>query len=157
MDKVLHMIGIAKRAGSLEVGDEPVGAVCRAKKCRLLLLASDAADNTVRRAAHFAEAGACLSVTLPYTKAELGGVTGRSVCAMAAVLEIGMADAVARLLREQDEETYGAVADRLAEKAARAAQRRREQQIHEERVRGRGVRKPYVPTRIKREQKQQQK
>ena len=31
MDNLLHLIGLCKRAGQLESGDEPVGAACRAK------------------------------------------------------------------------------------------------------------------------------
>ena len=49
MDNILHMVGLAKRAGRLEVGEEPVGAVCRARDCRLILVARDAADNSFRR------------------------------------------------------------------------------------------------------------
>ena len=56
MDKLLNLIGLAKKAGKLEVGEEPVGAAARSKHARLILIASDAADNTRRRALHFAEA-----------------------------------------------------------------------------------------------------
>ena len=58
MDNILHLVGLAKRAGQLEAGDEPVGAACRARSCRLILVAQDAADNTYRRVRHFADAGA---------------------------------------------------------------------------------------------------
>ena len=56
-DPILHLIGLAKKAGKLEIGEEPVGAACRARHAKLVLLAADAAPNTVRRAAHFGEAG----------------------------------------------------------------------------------------------------
>ena len=59
MDNTLHLVGIAKKARRVEVGEEPVGAAARARQARLIVLARDAADNTCRRAAHFAEAGAC--------------------------------------------------------------------------------------------------
>ena len=72
MDNILHMIGLALRAGRLEVGEEPVGAACRARDCRLILVARDAADNSFRRVRHFADAGQCLWVSVPYTKEELG-------------------------------------------------------------------------------------
>ena len=58
MDKLLNLIGLAKKAGKLEVGEEPAGAAARSKHARLILIASDAADNTRRRALHFGEAGA---------------------------------------------------------------------------------------------------
>ena len=57
MDNVLHLLGIARKAGRVEVGEEPVGASARARQARLILVASDAADNSARRAAHFAQAG----------------------------------------------------------------------------------------------------
>ena len=76
MDNTLHLVGIAKKARRVEVGEEPVGAAARARQARLIVLARDAADNTCRRAAHFAEAGACPVVQCPYSKEELGGAVG---------------------------------------------------------------------------------
>ena len=52
-DPILHLLGLARKAGRLEAGEEPVGAACRARQARVILLAEDAAPNTVRRAAHF--------------------------------------------------------------------------------------------------------
>ena len=57
-DPILHLLGLAKKAGRLEIGEEPVGAAARAHQARVLLLAADAAPNTVRRAAHFGFAAA---------------------------------------------------------------------------------------------------
>ena len=157
MDNVLHMIGMANRAGKLLSGEEPVGVACRERDCRLVLVAGDAADNTLRRVHHFAEAGQCLWVSIPYTKEELGKVTGRGVCAMAAVTEIGMALAIAKLLAQKDNERYGAVVEKLEVKARRAMQRRQEQRSEDKSLSQRGKKKkPYVPTRIKRAQKEQQ-
>jgi len=158
MDNVLHLIGIAKRGGHLEVGEEPVGAACRAKDSRLVLVARDAADNTYRRVRHFAEAGACLWISIPYTKAELGEATGRSSCAMAAVTDLGLAGAIVEQLAKEEPEKYGQTAQRLQEKARRAQQRREEQRAHEKNAqRGGKKAKPFVPTRIKRELKKQSK
>ena len=41
-DPILHLLGLAKKAGRLEVGEEPVGALCRARQAKLVLLAADA-------------------------------------------------------------------------------------------------------------------
>ena len=151
MDSVLHLIGLCKRAGALEAGDEPAGAACRARSCRLILVARDAADNTFRRVRHFAEAGACLWLTLPYDKEELGAAVGRTACAIAAVTDIGFAGAIAGRLAQASPEKYGAAAQKLAAKAEKAAQRRREQRSHEENLRRGGkAKKPYIPTRVKR-------
>ena len=135
MDNILHMVGLAMKAGRLEVGEEPVGAACRARDCRLILVARDAADNSFRRVRHFADAGQCLWVSVPYTKEELGQAVGRTACAMAAVTDIGFAEAIGRKLAALDPEKYALTAEKLHVKAERAAQRRKEQQAHERNVR----------------------
>lgn len=134
MDNILHMVGLAKKAGKLEVGEEPVGAACRARDCRLVLVARDAADNTFRRVRHFADAGQCLWISIPYTKDELGSAVGRTSCAMLAVTDIGFAEAIAKKLAAVDPEKYQITAEKLHIKAERAAQRRKEQQAHEKNV-----------------------
>lgn len=141
---LLRLIGLCKKAGRLEVGEEPVGGVCRARDCRLLLTASDAADNTVRRAAHFAESGNCLRVQLPFTRDELGRAVGRSSCALAAVTDIGFASAIAKRLAAGDPEAYGETAQRLDIKAQRAAERRKEQLRHEKKLLRQGKARPPV-------------
>lgn len=135
MDNILHMVGLALKAGRLEVGEEPVGAACRARDCRLILVARDAADNSFRRAKHFADAGQCLWVSVPYTKEELGEAVGRTACAMAAVTDIGFAEAIGQKLAAVDPEKYSLTAEKLHVKAERAAQRRKEQQAHERNLR----------------------
>ena len=76
-EQFLSLIGLCLRGRNLEVGEEPVEAVARARDARVLLLASDAADNTARRVRHFAEAGQCVWLRSPFTKQELGQATGR--------------------------------------------------------------------------------
>ena len=135
MNKVLGLLGLAKKAGQLEVGEEPTGAAARAKDARLLLIASDAADNSYRRLRHFADAGACLYAKLPCTKDELGSALGRTACAMVAVTDVGFAEAVAKKLAEDNAEAYGEIAEKLSVKAQRAAERRKEMEQHEKNVR----------------------
>lgn len=135
MKELLSTLGLCKRAGMLVVGEEPVEAAARAKDARVLLLAADAADNTVRRCRHFAEAGQCLWLKIPFTKAELGRATGRSVCAIAAITDIGFANSIVRRMAQESPEEYGEAARRLELKARRAAQRRAEQAAHEKNLR----------------------
>ena len=97
-DPILHLLGLARKAGRLEIGEEPVGAVCRARQARLVLLASDAAPNTCRRAAHFGEAGNVLWLEVPFTKAELGFALGRGSCAMLALTDAGFAASLTQKL-----------------------------------------------------------
>ena len=132
---ILSLLGLALRGGNLVVGEEPVEAVARARDARVLLVASDAAENTVRRVRHFADAGQCLWLKLPFTKDDLGSAVGRSSVAIVAVTDIGLANAVVHKLAEEDPKRYGESAKRLEIKAQRAAERRAEQQAHEKNIR----------------------
>lgn len=141
MDNTLSMIGLALRAGRLEVGDEAAGDACRLRRCRLLLTAADAGESAQRRAAHFAQEGQCLLAELPCSREELGAALGRKTCAMAAVTDLGLAQAVAGKLAQGDPERWGELTERLRVKAERAAQRR-EKTALERKQRGGGKRPP---------------
>lgn len=134
MDKLLNLIGLAQKAGRLAVGEEPTGAAARARDARLILVAADAAENSVRRVRHFADAGQCLWCRIGADKDALGRAVGRSSCAMLAVTDIGFAEAIAKKLAEGDER-FTETAEKLAVKARRAAERRREAEAHERNVR----------------------
>ena len=114
----------------------------QAKKARVIFTAQDAAASSVRRANSFARAGSCLCLTVPADKDALGRALGRTSCAMAAITDIGFAEAVAKKLAESDEAHYGEAAKRLTIKAARAAERRKELRQHEKNVRT-GKKKPH--------------
>lgn len=143
-DPILHLIGLAKKAGRLEIGEEPVGAVCRARQAKLILVAGDAAANTFRRAAHFGEAGNVLWLSLPHTKEALGFTLGRSSVAMLALTDIGFAASLVKKLSAADPEQYSAAAAALDTKATKALQRQKEQRQHEKNLR-QGKRKPWAP------------
>lgn len=142
-DAALHMLGLARKAGRIEVGEEPVGAACRARKAKLLILAADAADNTVRRAEHFAQAGNTLCVRTPFSKTQLGGAVGRESCAMAALTDAGMAASLLKKLAAADPEQYGEAALALDTKAQKVLQRQREQRQHEKNL-AKGKQKPWA-------------
>ena len=88
MERILSLLGLAHKAGRVEIGEEPVGSAARAKKARIILVAGDAAASSVRRAMGFANAGSCLCLVIPATKEQLGRALGRTSCAMAAVTDI---------------------------------------------------------------------
>ena len=135
MDSALSMIGMALRAGRLECGEDPAGDACLERRCRLLLTAGDAAENTLRKAERFAEEGQCLTLSLPCSKAELGAALGRGTCAVAAVTDLGLALAVVEKLGEPYRET----AEKLRRKAERAAQRKEKKPGAPRRKRGKPV------------------
>ena len=140
-EQFLSLIGLCLRGRNLEVGEEPVEAVARARDARVLLLASDAADNTARRVQHFAEAGQCVWLRIPFTKQELGQATGRGSAAVVAITDIGLAVAVVRRLAEMDPEKYDEDLAKLELKAKRAAERKSEAAQHEKNLR-RGIKRP---------------
>ena len=134
MEHILSMIGLAKKAGRVEIGEEPVGAVARAKHARLILLAQDAGGSSVRRAYSFAESGSCLCLTIPANKDQLGGCVGRTSVAMLAITDIGFAEAIGKKLAKLDPQHFEAAAQALEVKAKRAAQRKAEQLQHEKNI-----------------------
>ncbi len=142
-DAALHMLGLARKAGTIEVGEEPVGGICRARKAKLVILAHDCADNTVRRAGHFAEAGNTVCVRTPFTKEEIGRAVGRTSCAMAALTDAGMAASLLKKLAAVDPEQYGEAAAALDEKAKKVLQRQREKRQHEKNL-AKGKNKPWA-------------
>lgn len=135
MHNILTLIGLCKRAGMLEVGEEPVEAVARAKDARVLFLAADAADNTARRVRHFAEMGNCLWLRVPFTKAEMGRSLGRSSCAVVAVTDIGFACNIVGRLAQEDPVRYDEAHAALQVKAKRAAERKAEMLAHKKNIR----------------------
>ena len=134
-EQVLSMLGLAKKAGRVETGEEPVGAAARARKARVILVARDAGPSSQRRAFSFAQTGACLCLTLPADKDALGRALGRTSVAMCAVTEIGFAGAIVKKLAAMDGEKYGAAVAQLDVKARRAMERRAEQLRHEKNLR----------------------
>lgn len=144
MDPILSMIGICRKAGRIEAGEEPVDAAVRARDARLLLLAVDAADNTARRCAHFAEVGQCLWLRIPESKYELGRALGRGSCAVLAITDTGLALAVAQRLAEHDPAKYDEAVAKLQVKAQRARERQEEQLRHEKNLR-QGKRREKTP------------
>ena len=130
MNKALNYIGLAKKAGSIEVGETDSGAAIRAGKGRVLLLSSDASDNAKRRAENFIHETQTPLVTLPFTKADLSQITGDTGCSMAVITDFGLAAAFMEALAE-DEPNYKATAELLTQKSIKAQMRKKEALAHE--------------------------
>lgn len=127
-EKPLRLLGLARRARRVEAGEEPVGIACRAQKARLLVLASDAADHTERRARSYCRTGKPLIVRVPYTKEELGGALGLGMCAMCCFTDPALALAFVQSLGEND--AYTAALDELTRQRDRVTKRRQEEKAH---------------------------
>lgn len=89
----LGLLGLARKAGKLEIGEEPVGAACRDRKAKLVLTAADAAGNTAGKTGRLAQASGIRCVRIPFSKEELGAALGRRVCAVLAVTDGGFSRA----------------------------------------------------------------
>ncbi len=130
----ITFLGLARRAGRLEYGEDTCGMAARAGKAKVILTASDAGHTAVTRAGNFAAAAKCPHVPLPYSKSELGAALGRESVGVAALTDIGFA---AAFLEKLSAETggYAAEAAALREDARRAGERRKERERHEANLR----------------------
>ena len=133
-DPILPLLGLARKAGRLEIGEEPVGAACRARQARLVLLAATppptpaaGPPTSARRATccgwrslHQGGAGLCPGPGL----LRHAGPDGRGLCRPPGA-EAGRPGPGA----------YGPAAQQLKEKADRVLQRQRESGQHEKNLR----------------------
>lgn len=131
MDSFASFLGLIKKAGKLDIGEEPVGAACRAKKSSLVITACDAAPNSVRRATHFAEIGQVPSLSVPMGKEVLGQTLGRPPCAMVSINDIGFAATLVKKLSHSNPDVYDLIGLELEQKAAKGLQRQKEKHAHE--------------------------
>jgi len=98
MRKTLGYLGLARRAGKLEIGEDGTCGAIRSRKAKAVFLARDAAENSRRRATNLAQVHDIPVYTVNATKAELGHAVGRDLCAMLAVCDAGLALAAAKTL-----------------------------------------------------------
>lgn len=133
MNKALNLLGLARKAGLAELGEEPVGAAARAGKAYLILVASDASDHSWRRAKSFAAGTEQQCLRLKESKEELGAAVGRTSLAMGAVTDPGMALAVVKALEDVD--AHKDVLEVLTRKTERRQQRQKEAKAHIRNVR----------------------
>lgn len=93
MDKVLNLLGIAKRAGKLVMGTDSVLSIFPSKKIKLLFIASDASDATrdkFDKKAFFYQ----VSVVNKYTTSELSASLGVAQIKLIGVIDQGFAEAL---------------------------------------------------------------
>jgi len=140
LDKARNYLSLARKAGRIELGEEPVGAVARAQKARLLVVAQDASDHTWRRAKSFVAGTDQQCVKVPYTKAQLGEAIGRQELALAAITDPALALAFLKAL--EDPEQYKEALQSLEVRTKRVMTRQAEARAHEKNVKkGRFARK----------------
>ena len=132
MDKARNYLSLAKKAGRVELGEEPVGAAARAQKARLLVVASDASDHTWRRAKSFVAGTDQQCIRVKLTKDELGQAVGRSSLALAAITDPALALAFVQALPNPQD--YGEAIESLSKRTKRLQTRAAEARAHEKNV-----------------------
>ena len=126
MDKALNYMSLARKAGLIELGEEPAGATARAQHARLIVVASDASDHTWRRAKSFVAGTDQQCMKVPFTKDQLGLAVGRTSLALAAFTDPALALAFVKALPQPDT----AVLERLDKRTKRIQSRQKEAKAH---------------------------
>ena len=139
MDEALYYLALARKAGRAELGEEPVGAVARALKAHLIMVASDASDHTWRRGKSYVAGTKQQCVRVPFTKDEMGQVIGRQSLAIAALTDVSMALAFLQSL--PDQKPYASEIQVLQEKVTHDRLRTKEAKAHQRNVRKGKVKK----------------
>ncbi len=129
MDKALQYIAMARKAGRIELGEEPVGAAARAQHARLVIVASDASDHTWRRAKSFVAGTGQECIKVPQTKDELGLAVGRTSLAIAAFTDPALALAFVKALNQEN--VYKTALENLETRTQRIRQRQAEEKAHQ--------------------------
>lgn len=131
-NKALNYISLARKAGRIELGEEPVGAAARALKAVLVVVASDASDHTWRRSKSFVAGTNQQCIKAPITKDELGQTVGRQSLAIAAFTDPALALAFVQALGG---EQYAQVEEALQQRTDRVRRRQAEEKAHRRNVR----------------------
>ncbi len=130
-EKTLNLLGLMRKANAIAVGETNTGGAVRAGKAKLLLLAADASDNARSRARGFTHGRDVVTVTLPFTKDEIAAHVGVSSCAMAAITDIGFANAFMKSLAAAVPEGYDESTAEIQRRFEKADRRKKEAAAHE--------------------------
>lgn len=133
MNKALNLLGLARKGGNIELGEDNCAMACRGSKAKLLILARDAGDSVSHRAGYFVRSGKPPLIRVDYTKDEIGTALGRNVCPIAAVTDVRLALAFVKAMG--DDVRWAKVLSVLEEGAARVEKRRQEEKAHQRNLR----------------------
>ncbi len=97
-DKALGLLGLARKAGKLQTGEESVGSLLLQKRARLTVLASDAGSAVARKVHNLAQDSRQGILEIPYDKLTLGAALGKQSVSVAAFADVSMALAFVKTL-----------------------------------------------------------
>ena len=120
-DRLLGLLGLARRAGKLEIGEAMTAETVTAGKARAIFLANDIGEATRRKVMRHEERVPVF--TMPHDKETMGASLGFPGCAVCCLTDVGMARAAADQLASLSE-ANAAAAVRVIEKEARIASRK---------------------------------
>lgn len=123
-EKALNLLGLMRRANTLSIGEEDTGSAVREHAAKLVLLASDASPNAKKRAAGYMYGSKAPLITAPFAKEEISLHVGKSGCSMAAVCDIGFANAFMKLLCEISPAEYDEAAQTIQRRAIESKKRK---------------------------------
>ncbi len=134
--KSLDLLGLMRKAGAIEIGETNTGAACKDGKARLLILACDASDNACRRAEQFVNGRRTLLVKVPFSKEEISDKTGKPGCSMAAITDLGFANAFVKDLSETEPGLYAEAAESLSARYSKALRRKKSTAVEKKKRQG---------------------
>ena len=98
LDKAIGLLGLARKAGKLQTGEETVSAMLTEKHARLTVLAEDAGEAVARKVRGLAAGTRQRVLTVPCDKLTLGAALGRPLVSVAAFSDVSMALAFVKAL-----------------------------------------------------------
>lgn len=112
MTNSLKFLGIARRAGALEIGEKSAETAILSGKAAALILACDISDNSVRKVIRLSEnKGNVPVIRLKYSKTELGCAVGRGTPGIIAVTDANFAAGLMSKFAAEEHETCGNAAN----------------------------------------------
>lgn len=100
---LMGFMGLAKRAGKLAIGDSSATEYVRHKKAYLILLSSDASENTIKKYKNMSSFHKLPIITLDIDRYEFGRAIGREFAVVAAVCDRGFADGIVKFAERVDD------------------------------------------------------
>ena len=124
-DRILGLIGIARKASALIAGEDRVADTLQKGKAKMLLLPADAGRTAQKIALFASEKGRLQIAELPYSAETLAKAAGLSNCQIAALTDLGLAGTLAALLAGMDPEKYGMMAEAVSIQHERQERRKK--------------------------------
>lgn len=132
-NKALSLLSLSRKGGNIVLGEEAVGAAARAAKARLIVVACDASDHTLRRVKSFVSGTRQPYLQVAFDKDALGSALGTTTCAMAALTDVRLAQAFVKALDAPEQ--HAALLEELSTRVERVNKRRQEEKAHKNNVR----------------------